>query len=406
MTIAFQLSIKNKQQKKTSAGLKNFSDILNKGQRKSLTDAVLTPVSWAYGAGVWVRNAAFEVGLLHQTDFDIPVVSVGNIAIGGTGKTPHVEYIIEALHNRYHIGVLSRGYKRHTHGFVMARDTLTSRDLGDEPYQIYHKFQGMISLAVCESRVKGIKEMLKVDPDINLFVLDDAFQHRYVEPKVNILLMDYNHMPYDDRLMPLGNLREPISGINRADIVVVTKCPANLKPIDIKLIKQKLELYPSQQLFFSNVKYARPRSVFGLGENQLQSLEWLSRDDTLLGVTGIATPLPFMRYLRQFGPRVKMIHYADHHNYTRNDFRYIAHYFSQLEGKRKFIITTEKDAVRLLNNPYFPLELRRYFYYVPIQVGFLIEENHDFTSELIKLIERTEQTPRLTNMDDDEPYGG
>lgn len=382
----------------------DFSKIISKRNRKAVTDAVLTPLSWAYGAGVWVRNAAFNAGVLRQRSFKVPVVTVGNLAVGGTGKTPHVEYIIEALHDSYNIGVLSRGYKRMTSGFVMARDTLTSRDLGDEPYQIYRKFQGMITLAVCESRTKGIEEMLKVNPNINLFLLDDAFQHRYVKPKVGVVLMDFSHMPYDDKMMPLGSLREPIHSLNRADVVVVTKCPADIKPIDIKLIKEKLELYPSQHLFFSSVRYAQPKPIFSIsgGENRLQSLEWLSQDDLLLGVTGIANHLPFMRYLRHFAPQVKMIHYGDHHYFSREDFKYIEKVFGQLKGKRKYIVTTEKDAVRIVGNPYFPMELRNYIYYVPIQVGFLQEEGHaDFITTLCQLIDKAPEQNNLSTDDED-----
>ena len=373
-----------------------------------MTDAVLTPFSWAYGAGVWARNAAFDAGMLRQESFDVPVISVGNITVGGTGKTPHVEYIIEALHDRYNIGVLSRGYKRHTSGFVMARDTLTSRDLGDEPYQIYRKFQGMISLAVCESRTRGIKEMLRVRPDINLFVLDDAFQHRYVKPKVSIVLLDYNRMPGKDHLMPLGSLREPMSSLNRADVVVVTKCPPDFSPIDRRVMKKDLDLFPSQQLFFSSVQYGTPRPVFGMGSSALTSLTTLTPDDALLGVTGIANHLPFMRYLRQWKAPVKVIHYSDHHDFTREDFRYIEKLFGQTQAHRKFIVTTEKDAVRIINSPYFPLELRDSIYYIPIKVHFDYEANEgrDFVDELVKLIEKPADEMALPGRprDDDEPY--
>ena len=187
----------------------DLSKILNKDQRKSIMDALLTPFSWGYGAGVWLRNTAFNIGLLPQEEFDVPVVSVGNITVGGTGKTPHVEYIIEALYRRYHVAVLSRGYKRKTKGFILASNNMTPRDIGDEPYQIYRKYSGLITLAVCEKRRKGIRELLRIDPNINLILLDDGFQHRYVIPKVNIVLVDYNRPPYEDRLMPLGTLREP-----------------------------------------------------------------------------------------------------------------------------------------------------------------------------------------------------
>lgn len=369
----------------------DFSKILNKQQRQNIVDAFLTPFSWLYGTGVWCRNAAFNAGILKETSYDVPIVSVGNITVGGTGKTPHVEYIIEGLlanYPQYHIGVLSRGYKRLTHGFVMARDTLTPRDIGDEPYQIYHKFLGHISLAVCESRRKGIEEMLKIDPAINLFLLDDAFQHRYVKPKVNIVLCDYNRMPYNDRLLPLGTLREPMYRmVKQADFVVVTKCPNDIKPIDIKLIKEKLGLFPSTELFFSNVNYGNPVPVFPRANVKLDNLSWLSSDDFILGLTGIANQRPFVKYLRQFQAGVKVMHYDDHHDYTREDFKDIIRVYNQHKGRRKFIVTTEKDAVRILNNAYFPPEMRDYIYYIPIRVGFLNYEDREFIPELVRRIQ-------------------
>lgn len=364
-----------------------FSKILDQDRRRAIADAILRPFSWAYGAGVWLRNAAFDVGLLKQEQFDVPVVSVGNITVGGTGKTPHVEYIISHLCQQFNMGVLSRGYKRKTSGFIMARDTLGPKDLGDEPYQIYHKFMGMITLAVCEDRRQGIREMLKVNPHIDLIVLDDAFQHRYVKPKVNIVLADYSRMPYNDHLLPWGSLREPADRILKADMVVVTKCPDDISPIDIRLIQKNLELFPSTVLYFSNIKYANPLPVFPITNVRLENLQWLSPDDLLLGLTGIANHRPFVKYLRNFPAQVKLIHYDDHHDYTRDDFRYITRVYTELKGRRKFIVTTEKDAVRILNNPYFPLEMREFIYYVPIKVGFLNQDGQpDFVTELVRRI--------------------
>ncbi len=365
----------------------DLSKILNKEQRKSIMDALLTPFSWGYGAGVWLRNAAFDVGLLPQEEFDVPVVSVGNITVGGTGKTPHVEYIIEALYRRYHIAVLSRGYKRKTKGFILASNNMTPRDIGDEPYQIFSKFSGLITLAVCESRRKGIRELLRIDPDINLILLDDGFQHRYVKPKVNIVLVDYNHPPYEDKLMPLGTLREPARNVLRGDIVVVTKCPSDITAMDIRMVKKNLALFPYQGLFFSNIRYADPIPVFPVQSPQITSLQWLREDDAVLCLTGIATPKPLVRYLRQFAARVKVMHFDDHHFFTRRDFSDIFKVYNQLEGKRKFIITTEKDAVRIMNNPYFPPTRRHCIFYIPMRVGFLEMEGANFIEGLVKKID-------------------
>ena len=365
----------------------DLTKILNKQQRRTVLNAILTPFSWLYGVGVWLRNLAFNVGLLKQESFDVPVVSVGNITVGGTGKTPHAEYIIEALCRRYRIGVLSRGYKRVTHGFILATDSLSPKDIGDEPYQIFHKFNGLITLAVCEDRRKGIREMLRIDPDINLIILDDAFQHRYVKPKVNIVLVDYTRPPFNDKLLPLGQLREPVDRLLQCDMVVVTKCPSDLSPVDIRAMKENLNLFPYQGLYFSNIRYADPVPVFPVPDPQIASLSWLQPDDTVLCVTGIANPKPLVRYLRQFAAQVKVMHFDDHHYFTRKDFADIFNIFEQLEGQRKFIMTTEKDMVRILNNPYYPPEKRNVIYYIPIRVGLLETEGREFISELVKKIE-------------------
>jgi len=365
----------------------NLPNILNKEHQKAIVNALLTPLSWLYGAGVWMRNAAFNIGLLPQQEYDVPIVSVGNITVGGTGKTPHVEYLVEALYRRYHVGVLSRGYKRKTKGFVLATDALTPRDLGDEPYQIFRKYNGMITLAVCENRRHGIEEMLRIDPEINLILLDDGFQHRYVKPKLNIVLVDFNRPPFKDKLLPLGRLREPTSRLLRCDIVVVSKCPSDLQPVDIRMMKENLDLFPSQELFFSNIRYADPLPVFPISHAQLGSMSWLRSDDAVLCLTGIANPKPLVRYLRQFNATVKVMHYDDHHDFTRSDFNDISKVYDKLLGNRKYIITTEKDAVRILNNAYFPPTMRNYIYYIPMRVGFLEYEDRNFISEVIKRID-------------------
>lgn len=370
----------------------DLSKVINKQNRKKVVDMLLTPFSWAYGAAVWLRNMAFKLNILKEQSFDVPVVSVGNITAGGTGKTPHVEYIVEALHRQYHIAVLSRGYKRKTKGFVLATDNLSPQDIGDEPYQIFHKFDGLITLAVCESRTKGIQTLLAIDPDINLIVLDDGYQHRYVKPKANILLVDYTRPPYEDKLLPLGNLREPQDNTSRADFVVVTKCPEDVKPVDIRMIKEHLNLIPWQQLFFSRIRYGTPEPVFPIRNPELMSLAWLEQDDLILGITGVANHRPFVKFLKQFGTNLKVVHYPDHHNYKREDFAYIFKLFNELKGKKKYIVTTEKDAVRILNNPYYPPKLRDIIYYIPIRVGFVDYEEKDFIKCLEKKInERPER---------------
>lgn len=332
---------------------------------------ILTPCSYIYRAIVEVRNFMFNAGILKQREFDVPVVVVGNLAVGGTGKTPHTEYIVSRLCMHYKMAVLSRGYKRKTKGFVHASKNLTSYDIGDEPYQIYRKYGSYVDVAVCESRVKGIETLLEINPDINLFVLDDAFQHRYVKPKVAIVLTDFRKLPCDDSMLPLGELREPERGLTRADIVVVTKCPADMKPIDVNVVKKKLNLAKWQKVLFSTYRYKDLQPVF-VGENTYQpDLNWLNKNDTILVVTGIANPVPMVKYLKQYQAKVKVIHFNDHHDFSREDLAFIEKTFERLPGDRKFIVTTEKDAVRLMNNAYLSHSLRKLLYYLPIEVEFV-----------------------------------
>lgn len=219
-------------------------------KNKIISNLILLPLSKLYGLGIAVRNLMFKWHILKQKEFQVPVIVVGNISAGGTGKTPHTEYIITLLQYKYHIGMLSRGYKRSTKGFVLATRRSTPLDIGDEPYQIYQKFGRDITVAVCEDRCHGIEEMLRLDPRINLIVLDDAFQHRYVKPTLSIVLTEFNNPVFYDKLLPLGRLREPQSAIYRADMVIVTKCPDQLNPLEYRIFKNNLKLFPFQKFFF------------------------------------------------------------------------------------------------------------------------------------------------------------
>ena len=229
--------------------------------------------------------------------------------------------------------------------------------------------------------------MLRLDPRIDVIVLDDAFQHRYVKPKVSVVLTEYSRPIYEDRMLPLGTLREPKRGILRADMVVVTKCPREIKPMELNLLKAHLDLFPSQQLFFSVVQYYNLMPVFPERVSAVPTLQQLDGNDSLLIVTGIANHLPFVRFLKAFKTMFKVIHFGDHHNFTRFDFELIANRFAKLDGNRKYIVTTEKDAVRMANNPYFPHELKDRTFYVPIKVSFDHPvAGQDFIGELKKKI--------------------
>lgn len=360
-----------------------------KKKRSLLATCILSPLALAYGSAVKVRNKMFDCGLLKQREFDIPVVVVGNISVGGTGKTPHTEYIINDLRYRYKTGVLSRGYGRKTRGFVVADRYVTPHDVGDEPYQVYRKYGKDVMVAVCEDRCEGIDNMRKINPAMNLVVLDDAFQHRYVKPTVSVVLTEYSRPAFHDNMLPLGRLRESTFALNRADIVVVTKCPRDMTPMDYRIFIKNLNLFPYQKLFFSTFSYGKLVPVFPDDVTYIPYPEWLGEDESVLAVAGIANPVPFVKHLRGFKAKVKHIIFPDHHDFDRKDIAAIVAKYEAMKGKQKYIITTEKDAVRLAGNPDFPRELRARTFYQPIKVEFLSyqDQGPSFDETLLKMIE-------------------
>lgn len=361
---------------------------MKESTKHTLLTWLLTPLSWIYGWITGIRNWMFDHNMLPQEEYDVPVVSVGNITVGGTGKTPHVEYIVGKLSIDYKIAVLSRGYKRKTKGFILANNRSTPESIGDEPLQIYQKYGSLIKVAVCENRRKGITELMRLYPDLQLIVLDDAFQHRYVKPKVSVMLMDVDRPVYDDKLLPLGRLRESAHAINRADMVIVTKCPLNMQPIDYRLLTKKLDLMTFQKLYFSRYAYGSLLPVFPDSDPYTASLGMLSRRDTVMLVTGIANPRSFVRHFRDYPFKIKICHFPDHHNFTREDIMNLKEKFIKMPGERKLILTTEKDAVRLQFNPYFPNELKKLTYYMPISVRMVTEfDQGDFIEDLKRAIE-------------------
>ena len=354
-----------------------------KTYKDRLLTYLLTPMSWLYGAAVYVRNKLFDLKLLKEEEFDVPVVCVGNITVGGTGKTPHVEYIVSHLSAIYKVAVLSRGYKRKTKGFILANSKSSPDSIGDEPYQIWHKFGGSVRVAVCEKRSYGIKQIKRLHPDVDLVILDDAFQHRYVKPRLSIVLIDYNRPVFNDHLLPLGRLRESVHALGRADMVVVTKCPDQMQPLDYRLMANHLELMAYQKLYFSRYRYEPLEPVFPEESPYFASISQLSERDSVLLLTGIAHPRYFVRHFSPYPVKVKVSHYPDHHDFSRNDLLEIERKFDEMSGERKIIITTEKDAVRLAFNPYFPDKLKPFVFFQPISVG--IEggiKYSDFISDL------------------------
>lgn len=347
---------------------------------------LLYPISKIYGVVMAVRNKMFDYGILKQQEFDIPIVVVGNIAMGGTGKTPHVEYIVESLLGKYNIGVLSRGYRRATKGFVLASPQSRPEDIGDESYQIYRKFGPDITVAVCEKRADGIRQMREINPTLNMIILDDAFQHRYVKPSVSVILTEYNRPVFNDKILPYGRLRESARALNRADMVVVTKCPVDMKPMHYRLFEENLKLFPFQKLYFSRYNYGHLVPIFPDEVTDIPALDNLRADNSILVITGVANPKPFVRFLRRNKAKVKLKRFTDHHNFTASDMEEIARLFDELPSANKFIVTTEKDAVRILNNPYFHHRLKKSIFYVPIKVEFIDRGEAEFTAGIEKTI--------------------
>ncbi|MDE5838888.1 MAG: tetraacyldisaccharide 4'-kinase, partial [Paramuribaculum sp.] len=289
------------------------------------------------------------------------------------------------------IGMLSRGYRRKTKGFILASANSRPEDIGDEPYQIYRKFEKKgVMVAVCEKRVEGIRRMLELDPSLNLIVLDDAFQHRYVKPRISILLTEHSNPVYNDSLLPLGRLREPVKAINRADIVVLSKCPDDMKPMDYRIFKETFDLFPYQHLLFSKYCYLPLVPLFpeSLKGEKSPELCQMGPANTVLAVAGVANPRPFIRYIRSFGIKVKVMVFNDHHNFNHSDMIAIQKKFSTIKSSGKFLITTEKDAVRLANNPYFPPDMRSRSFYLPISVEFVPNDGENLASVLKHMLRK------------------
>lgn len=345
----------------------------------------LLPLSFLYGMGVRFRNMLFDTGILESRSFPIPVISVGNITVGGAGKTPHVEYLIRLLCETKRVSVLSRGYKRRTKGYLLASSSSTSLELGDEPYQMYLKYGRQVHVAVSANRCEGI-ERLCSDPetkDTDVILLDDAFQHRYVKPGVNILLVDYHRLIVYDKLLPAGRLREPKDGKRRADIVIVTKCPPDLRPMDFRVITKALNLYPYQKLFFTTIEYGDLIPLFS--NSRSLALSEITSDYEVLVLSGIASPQHLLCDIQKHTDNVIPMTFRDHHIFTPKDIAHINNTFDSLSSKR-IIITTEKDAARLVGLDGLSDDVRNHIYALPIKTTFLLEQQEQFDEFILSYV--------------------
>jgi tetraacyldisaccharide 4'-kinase len=326
---------------------------------------ILFPFTVLYGWITQLRNFLYDIGVFKSYAFDVPVIAVGNLSVGGTGKTPQIEYLIRLLSEKYRVATLSRGYKRQSKGFILANDTSTASQLGDEPFQFYKKFQNTL-VAVDADRKSGIEQLLSLPDKPEVILLDDAFQHRKVKAGFYILLTSYDDLFCDDFILPMGNLRESRSGVKRADIIIVTKCPNDLSEIEQNKIKKKVGL--DSPIFFSSIAY--DDSVYS-SDNSFKVSE--IKIQTKLLLAGIAKPKSFFAYLQNENDIV--MKFSDHHHFSEDDILNI-----KKQAKNNLIITTEKDFVRLNDSI-----SKEQLFYLPIKTSFIFGGN-DFDKTILNYV--------------------
>lgn len=343
---------------------------------------LLFPFSLIYGLVVSIRNLMFEWKVLPSRSFDVPVIGIGNLSIGGAGKTPHVEFLLRLLKERRNIAVLSRGYKRKTHGYVVAGTGSSAEEVGDEAAQIKRKFPEVV-VAVHEKRAKGIAETLKSFPGTNLVILDDAFQHRYVKPGLNLLLTEYYNPFFKNFVIPSGNLREPKRGVNRADALIVTKTPPVFSSLDRRFFLENLSGYKSGKIYFSTLRYQKPVPLW-----DAPVAKPAKKFKTIFLLTGIANKEALCEHLKNQCANLYHFKFPDHHQFSLKDLIPLREQFHSTIGQSKAVITTEKDAVRLQKDTF-----RKFFngipvYSLPVEVVFHESDSRQFTQLIEEFLGR------------------
>ncbi len=352
--------------------------------KNPLIKCLLAPLSFVYFLITWLRNLLFEWKVLPSEQFNVPVICIGNISVGGTGKTPFTEYLITTLKDQYRVAVLSRGYKRKTKGFLIASENCETKEAGDEACQIKKKHPDII-VAVDANRRRGIKKLLALPegekPDVIL--LDDAMQHRYVRPSLTIMLTEYNQPYYEDSMLPAGHLRESVRAIYRADIIVVTKCGRAFKPIERRIMEKNMMLMANQQLYFSHIKYHGLKPLFPENADCCKLSE-LTKNEEIILIAGVANPVPFIKMIKSYSDKAYVYTFPDHHAFKTMDIKKLDAVFQKISSSAPGrIICTEKDAMRL-KNMNLPQSWKPHLYYVPISVEFLFNRAEDFDARILK----------------------
>ncbi len=339
---------------------------------------ILFPVSIVYGFIIWFRNKLFDKKILRSATFNFPLICVGNLAVGGTGKTPMAEYLVRLLKEKYKVATLSRGYKRKTEGFAIAEENTTAIDVGDEPMQLHKKFPE-ITVAVAEERVVGIPQLLHAKPETNVIILDDAFQHREIDAGLNILLTEYQNLYTRDFILPAGDLRDVKSSSKRADIIIVTKCSSHLDQAEKERVIEELNPLAHQRVFFTKIEYLSPYHLFSKEE------KFLEPETNILLVCGIANPKPLQEILTSYSASYEILFFKDHHIFTIDDLNDIKKQFEKIEYGNKIILTTEKDGVRLAK---YESELKNLpIYIIPMRHKFLFGDEKLFENKVIEFVE-------------------
>jgi tetraacyldisaccharide 4'-kinase len=346
---------------------------------------LLFPFSLIYGLIVVIRNWCYDADIFKSYSAQLPVISVGNLEVGGAGKSPMTEYLIRLFKSEYKLATLSRGYGRETRGYLTATTTTNATQIGDEPAQFARKFPE-ITVAVCEDRVTGIKDL---QTDHNVIILDDAYQHRAVKPGFSILLFDYNKIGDLRLLLPAGNYREPFSGRKRADVIIISKCPGQLSDAEQQNLIKRIKPYPHQQVFFTSIAYQPLKTLGGATSDIL-----IDTDTTVFLLTGIANAVPLVWYIQKSTQHIIHHNYPDHHRFSLKNIAKLAAEFSACTSKNKVIITTEKDAQRLVEHDLLPAVSQLPFLVLPIGIQFLNNGEQSFNNSVINYVRQyTEHRP-------------
>lgn len=341
---------------------------------------MLYPLSIAYGIIVSIRNFLFDKKILPSKSFSTPIISIGNLCAGGSGKTPHTEYITTLLKNQYRVSILSRGYGRNTKGFIIATNTSTSEEIGDEPCQYINKFSNVL-VAVGEKRIEAIDNLL-ANNLTDIILLDDAFQHRYVLPRLSILLTEYSHLFTDDYLLPSGLLREQKKNYKRAKIIIVTKCPQNLTEKQRELIIKKIKPQSNQHVYFTFINY------LGLRDPKTNFITNNTTYNGLFLFAGIANLIPLKNYLKSVSTNFEFISFSDHHAYTKDDLLHIHKTYINFAPTEKLLVTTEKDFQRLKGFTSHDLLNELPIRIVEIEIDFLFNEKNKFNNQILSYVRK------------------